>query len=1055
MKNTGQSETSYNPGISGSSIYSYDNVTIDSKTALIHISSPFWYYFTDYPSHYIPFTRTIFNKSKNILKFRIENGNEVPLTNIMTTRAFSVRVTNKSPDPITITDTWTASRAIFIPFSDPITLKPKSSTTFNFYFCPTERATHHTIIYFITNKGEIPFNINLFSSLTTPELPKSDVLYWMSPNTSKLIVHSPLSISHKRTTFHYDQNLFSITENDFTANIVRFYYNFALRPGNYLSFIHFTTTTKLRTLPLFLSVSSKKLLPESPTIVIQPVTSKDGFVEHNVTLVNPTDINFLIIHAQLYKNSPPNIKFTGILPPLVCPRNMKTVIGKITVNGANEGFIDTLLSISYEGDIPERIESNDLPIKASVIYGNLQPSESRIKLIFGQEDDFVFNVTNNFKVPVVFISVKFNSYVISLTNFSSFIVQPGKVSPNFRFKLNHKLNVISNQINFHMIIETNATVLKVPISFYTGNVIISQMDYQQNPFMNQIKSSKVVLELGEVLCETTKKFSFQITNNNPSPFVVRSIKKFPGIEVENFWLNIEDIHILNFTVPPFESKILDIFITFANVNLFKTREDELQLIGDFSNVTITFSWLPCKGSISLLSSLPNVLILGKSYKGRLFVNSSYPKHVRLKRVTPLNSAISLTTARTFIKPLSSGIIDTLIGNFSFELNEEVLSNTKIAPLLHPEPAWYQNPSRWEEKWNKAQLVHIPFLLHFNDDFFLMQNIKIYISHSTYKDLPYDFGVVNANVPYEGKIALANTLNSTLRLCFHRPRINDRSINITALSVYEIPGDSLEKIGFMFNHPTPERVLIRIPVTSNATSPFFVTITANVVKPTIDLLDSNKEKISQLVFMEDNDTKYIFRKWTKKFYIRNSGNASIDVSISPKDNFNLTNKGFGKFVFANLNCEYLAPGEIYPFEVSINILRLPKWNIFFPLMLKSCNSPFGADLIIKVSKNTGFIIDFGTKLLYIAAFTLLLLTHIMCVLRNIGNFIQQRYEIQMKLAKTESTIHRLSHQKVNIGIQFPIKSLEGTFVFEDTSTTRQGKINAECLESLYSLIQSMK
>ena len=999
---------------------SSDGLMIDNNIEPLHFASPFWYHYVDYPFHYIPLTKLVFNKK--ILRFTPKNG-EIQMTNVQTTRTFPITIKNVCKEQIIIHNVWTASNSIFIKQMNAITLAPSKSASITVFYCPTVTGTFHTSLFFYTNKGEIPFTLTLHANAGYKEK-NTNVHFYTTNVSTPLAANIPRVVSNVRTSVLFDMNVFSVNEIDTDVGKAHLLFNASTRQGYYLTFLHFMTLTNTRTLPMFVSSSPKYLQPSEIVVVVQPVTSKNGKVEHNITLVNPTGSNFIVISAKLNKNTP-NVKFFSYGPPLVCPRYMSTQIGKVVVDGSIEGKNETVLEITYEGIFPTVSQTVNVIIKYSVIYGALTPSEKVVNLIYGEEENYIFNFTNNFKKPVAIVGATISSSLVSLTNFSSCLIKPGNVSNNMKFKLNPQVNQ-QTTLSCLVMIETNASLLKIPVTFYTGIVTISEE--KGSGHMNAI-----TIFVAQILCETTKKFTFHITNNNPVPFVVNEFKKTPGIDIENQWMNKDGYKVAGFTVPPFQTAEFNVYISFSNINLFKPRNDVLTLIGKYCTVPITISWLPSRGSLSMNSNLPSSLTIGKSYKGSLFVNSSYSQHVKLKSVSAAFNSVSINYTTPFIRPISIGQTNTHIAQFEFELNEELLAETKLAPLLNVDSAWYQNPSRWEDMWNRALPVKLNFVLHLKGGFFTTIPIRLYVGYSAYRDVSCDFGVVSVNTPYEGQISISNTLDSKIKLCFHKAKSNSESLNFTTPTYFNIGGGTTLNIAFMFNHTKEERVYIRIPVTSNATSPFFVTVSAEVVKPSLRLFDENNISAKAIEFERSDDKQFIGKKWSKKYYLLNTGKTSVDMELQSINNETIDKY---KYLGITMNCSNVKPGDACELIASVNIIHLSEEVNTFHTIFSSCGYTFETDWTVHVSHETANIIAWLKQLLKLAIITIALIPQIKIIIEKIKKLRNSFNIACSKLSHYNETIQTLSAAiKVNVSTQCVAMKEDlcgGTFVLEEAA-----------------------
>ncbi|OHT17098.1 hypothetical protein TRFO_41280 [Tritrichomonas foetus] len=836
--------------------YNETEIVLSNRNA-IKMASPLWFHFIDNHYHYLPFKRAVFNFS-HFAKFSPKSL-FIPSVNFLTLRPIIFNITNiHQTDNLYISEAYTTSCNVILEQFQPRYLKPDETLSITIYICPTEPAPASAIIMVVTSSGTLPYYVAYKPIITQKDFAHQMIYHQCLVQKTNFTVRTPPTINSRIISVIYDSILFD----PFRSSAERKFIHFALQPinsGTYFSFMTFVCHNDMvKVLPFFLIVSTKFLQPYYPILLIDMVTSPTETAEADIKLVNPTHLQFTIISATLDKNAPSNIKVELHSHPIICTRNSYVVIGKVVVSGAKQGDINTVLTINYEGNVESRItQSIDLHVRGCVMYGSLEPSEPRVNLLQTSQDLHRIHFTNHFPVPVVIISARTDSTLFRVQGFTPSIVQPGCVSEDIIVKFTYKM--ATSSFETILTVETNATNHQIPISGYNGQLTIATSNATISSDTHIFKS------LGKVLVSSTTNFTFYIRNPNPVGYVMSDYNATPGIVVNGFWLGNESAPLRDHQMLPYSTEQINLFVGFNKVQHNKPRNDTISIGTPDSYVQITLQWTPMNGGFYITANLPGVLIFGCTYKTEIFVNSSYSVSLKLRNLTTNVPIFNLYTNAPFIR---SGVV-TIIGNASFTLTTEMFRNTRISAIFNSSLSWVAQKRKWNKLWASQLVYEIPISLVFKGNSYVRSILQLTIIPPIFPDLRYNYGYILPYCEMHGHIVHHNFLNTSVTYRFHSidnaksdyetaisPPNSDITFNFTLIAT---------KIGVNF---------YKIPITTNASHPFFIMIKAEVVTPNVLFVDYFGEKIDTIQFHAEDD----FRKtvWAKSVYLQNNGKTDVEI-----------------------------------------------------------------------------------------------------------------------------------------------------------------------------------
>ncbi|EAY08311.1 hypothetical protein TVAG_401650 [Trichomonas vaginalis G3] len=940
-----------------------------------------------------------------------------------------VEIQNTGSDPLTVYDVWSASRDFLVPKMEGITVAPSSHKNATIYFTPSEEGCFSTPIFFSTNKGEIPYTVTHCSHYATKDFHINTLRYMTNTNCSFSVKIPPqlkMSLQKKLSIgVNFDGNLFSLDQIDYDINRVFLDIKYNIKPGYYLTFVHMETQFSMATVPLFISLSQRFLQPLQPVITVPLLTKPNETMYVDVVLVNPTAGNFALISSSLYKESS-TIKFESLPPPLVFPRHCKTVIGRLKITGDTEGQFDTSLVVTYEGINPPVSQTIDIPIKASVLYGYLKPSEEEIFISKASQETHTFRFINMFKQPVFILEAYVNSTLFSVKPLLVNLVDPDDESPNVVINL-PKITT-DKKIHAKLIVQTNATTLTVPIIVFPGNVYIFESHH-----LGPTRTNTMNFYSGNVLCGTSTNYSLFVFNDNPDNFKIRKVECTPGISLNKNVMSLNKIKWQDFVCKKFSVAKFNFFVTFNQVSSSKPRQDTITFIGESSQFSVTFLWNPVSGNFELECQFDKNVIVGRHYEGTMYVSISYPKYVKIFGVDSFHPCVNVSSANPFIKPEVMMGNMQFLANFSFDADSNFVKNyNNFIHLLDQDSPFYEDLSKFDFDMMNFSFCKLYMFIYLKNNFFISIPTCFSMQKMRMHDRDYNFGIIPANVVSNYSRTINNILDLPIEFTFNEiPDLPD-DVSITTDGTVVVPSMGSAQFNFHLMKKTKGFIDIYLPVSSNATESLSLHFIAEVVEPKFDLVNEKGNVISTLEFNRSDDRRYIGRMWFQYYYVRNFGKTEISLKLNKISNPNLKNH---PYIVSDLNCELLRPGMQYPFIVGVNLMRIPKRKLDLNVNISVNNIDYTIPMKVVVSESSAALLSFLRKILIIIFATLGLYSPFMSFVEFFK--VRRRFLkiVNSKKKSKDQEVYSLSLSvKINVETQFEFIKEEvdvgGRFVIVD-------------------------
>jgi hypothetical protein len=787
----------------------------------VRASNPFWLQFVDNNYHYVLPKRLVFNFS-SFVRFRPASL-FIPSISIFVCRCCEFEIVNcHATQKLEVFEVSASSRDVLLGLVEPRTLWPGESLAVTVYLCPSRAALFSAFVLIRTSRGTIPYSITCRVVSTAKDPVVRTLLYFSMNFNVNLTMRIPPALSTHRLAILYDTQLF-----DEGKSIINYADRYTLfvpifaKPGNYVTFIHMLNPTSSRSFPLYLSVSQKLLQPIYPIIYLEMVTSPSGSSGANVILVNPTELSYSILSVSLPRDLPPNLHIEPSTTTVCAPFGDITV-ARVVLGGGRLGEVDTHVDVvynaSYEGSARGKVEQSlEIPVRGWVDYGEFEPSEPAIRIVQIDGEIRTISFTNRFQVPVVVVAARIEDPSFRVVGFVPFIVPAGDRSKEIRFKLTRRS--IATYFETVLIVDTNATIRRVPIYCYTGQVTISKRR-ESDP------SSHLFFHFGKTLCNSGVNVSIWVHNPNPADYLLTDFNVSAGLQVFAFWAADEASGLRNHRLPQFSTERLDVQIVFKPVAGSSVQNDSISFgaMGSISHIVV--SWIPYTGSFAVSTSLARPAVLGNWYNATVFINSSYGVGRRVFGAVSHQDWLGVRPLPAYMRPgILTGVATV---NFVF-LPEHV--NGLVLGDIHNSTHQVQV---WSEFWRRPHSLTMGFFLQLKGNSSMRVTFKVTLACSVYENVILDVGFVLPGVNYTRVFQITNKHDCTV--AFYSPSFNTVALPRQLLSIPLIL--NAESIGY-FSHD--------LPVTTNVTPPFFVNISGFAVPPMVRFVGDDRAEITELVF----------------------------------------------------------------------------------------------------------------------------------------------------------------------------------------------------------------
>jgi hypothetical protein len=507
--------------------------------------------------------------------------------------------------------------------------------------------------------------------------------------------------------------------------------------------------------------------------------------------------------------------------------------------GEVDTHVDVIYNMSHEGNARGKVEQSlEIPVRGWVDYGEFEPSEPVIRIVQIDDDTQTISFTNTFPAPVVVIAARIEDPSFRVVGFIPFIVPAGSRSKEIRFKFTRR--PIATYFETVLIVDTNATIRRVPIYCYTGQVTISKTSTSD-------PSSNLFFCFGKTLCNSGVNVSIWVHNPNPTDCLLTDFNVSAGLQVSAFWAGDEASGLRNHRLPQFSTERLDVQIVFKTIAGMSPRNDSISFGGLGSISHIVVSWIPHAGSFTVSTSLTGTAVLGNWYNATVFINSSYGVGRRVFGAVSYQEWLAVRPLPAYIRPR----ILTAVATVDFVFSPEHVNGLVLGDI-HNSTHQLQV---WSEFWRRPHSLTMGFLLQLKGSSSMRIAFKIAVEPSAYENIILDAGFILPGVNYPQVFQITNKHDCAVE--FYSPSFSTVALPRQLLSIPLILNAG--GIGY-FSHD--------LPVTTNMTPPFFVNISGFAVPPMIRFIGDDRADLTELVFDAGS--------WRRVAFVWNVGQCEVGL-----------------------------------------------------------------------------------------------------------------------------------------------------------------------------------
>jgi len=921
----------------------------------ICLPHPVWYSFIEGGYHYIQIGSLI---SENECRISIYCNN----SGIILGQYSSFCITIKNLDsynPIRITSIITTKTEIIGECFTPFVIEPSSESSINLYIFPTETGLISSLIYIDTSRGIVTFPLSYWVTSAYHESSPQRIFHQSNPMFSNITLRIP---PFKTKGILFDQSVFNTLHSKVSDKYLTLSPS-KLRPGMYLTMVELLSEPIKQYLPIFLFVSSKLIQPSSPIIIIPVITSDSEFKYKEISIINPSPIQFHI-ESVSFETIHPNLEFEYYEKTSIVPKLTKTCIGRVVLKGGIQGDINTDLILKYRS-LNNKEYRLDIPLRGSVIYGSVFFNVSCLNIEGSLHSISGFTVYNNFSYPITILFVHIENPQFRAYEFIPQIIKPYTTSQPISIKYT---SINKQQQDSVIILETNITTFELPVKGYIQDLLVAHKNE------SSLYSNSILFQLGRVYCGIVDNVSIYLYNPNPDNLRINRFSTSKGIE---FFDPIEDL-----VVSAFSSIRFVVPIHFKHIKSTKLRNDTVLIQCNEQNVTVILQWKPIKGSILIKNETPSFCLIGSNSTLSIYIKNTYPFAIRVSNVTSIENKILCSLNEKKLKPSTY----TKLFHISFMVESESLPNCSFLSHVNNKNPYSVHKKIWDEYWKSNNFIIAKFRLYLKSGGFFLMSVSINLAFAVLPDLHINVGDMLPYIEHQTVISINNPFQSYISFIYRQPDFRAKPYHHTVIGEPQ----KIALLPLVFYPKRIGRFRYTIPIISNSTPPFTIYASANIIYPNITVLDIHDMHIEFIEFNSSlNNLSFtlILRNLTPlnlviSYYLNKTFPYIIDSKCSV-----ISSLSDCSFVFRhiplpltnnNKNCTFI-------FQVHGVIYKIP---IFFN---NNLNKMIHLNLLEKSL--------FAMMASYLVPFVFL-------VLRFIQNILFQA-KIAKKLTKTSSEIHRLT------------------------------------------------
>ena len=795
---------------------------------------------------------------------------------------FSVSIINTDPKlSVQIQRVYSRSPTIFIAHANGKEIGPGKKFTFTFSILYNKIGQYSDIIYIDTNNGTIPYYVNYNVEPRALPTIKPTTVYHTINRSERISFSFDLGIDNRACV--YDSSIFASD----LSSLSNFFLNLQplpdLSPGIYNTFIYIYEYNTEFVVPIILHiVGENEIIPTQKQIYL-PTLYQAGAVYKDIELYNSLNHSIAVQNCSFDNENDSMFSYVIDTTRILPHTKGKGLTVYFSMTNTPEQTI--------KNDIKLYIQCMDLEEKTNytltvTVYASFVISDVHLDVcsdfdtMYNDQTSIgCFQVKNTNKDPLVVLGVSASTGYFQINEFEPVILQPNEFSRNFFLSLSKDYDLL--HLSSSIIIQTNASTILAEIKKFTRNIHIDFDD------LNATYDKKTPLfTVGNVYGGSRKNFTAIITNRNMLPYNLKSIESSTNLTVFSPDL-INPIY-----VPPLETVELKVIVEFKESNQNKEFTDLINFIGDEGNVNVKITYTTIPGSLNIITNIKTSQTFGTKEEGEIRVLSTFEGNIPFYGLT-----MNLQNYQPVgIPGYITKDIELIVANAAIDFSSSNKITKDFFDVINANESYSAQVDAWDLLWKEPIKSSIIVNLIIDDGFYFVKKIDYHITCSTFPRISIEFSTIHADEIFCKSAVILNYFNSPVKFTFHSTKQSTKFTIKHRKSIVVMPHETFDFL-VTFEGLEAGTYFIEIPVTTNATPPFVIPVSATVEYPKIRFSDINKNMVTHLDFTGGEDEMYMYEKWTKCVYVTN--NALTPISMK---NLQITPNTFLKFRANNTNLQ---------------------------------------------------------------------------------------------------------------------------------------------------------
>ena len=815
-----------------------------------------------------------FFENKGSLKMNPPRISNVQL-DVTKVNNFSVTIVNTDREKtVNIKNITTEANTIFIERVGPKALKPGKKLTFTFSILYKEGGQFSNLILIQTDEGKIPYYVTYSVGPVVISKASGQNFFQRVDKFDPLTISFDLGFEERCVV--YDSTLFDVetaTLSSFNLNLTR---SKNLEPGEYTTFLYVYEFNSSYCIPLTIRIVEKGVFSSTSDIYL-PAVYLQGYSMRIGTVYNALDVAIKVLNATI-KDPFHGLEIASVTSNISsCSLGFNAVVALNVGKKANYSEKhSTQIIIEYVEEGSNITKNISLGLHCSIVTEDVSVNVCPPEYFEGTSIGCFF-LKNLNPDPIVIFGVTAHTPFFQINEASPMLLQPNATSSNFYLSpaKDYDLFMLGTNIK----VQTNVTTLYASIKSFDRSLRVLS-----NSSFTTYDKSNHAYNFGEIYAGARKNVTYQLLNPNLLPYTFKKIEASSGINV--FYDLPQPV-----VVPANSSIFLNVAVEFKTAHS-GTNIESLKFSGDEGYTITRVMWTSIQGSFTIQTTFKGTQIYGTREEGEVRVRSTFENSLPVSGI----SSNFYQIQPVCIPGNITKNYDLIVANIVIDFNSSFPLTKTFFDVIKANNSYKAQADAWDLLWDEPIKTQLEITFYIPNDQYFVRIVPFNLTYSTFPRSTIEFSTIHADEIFCKSVTLSNFFNSPLKLNFHGDHSSTRYNIKHRKSAIVMPHESYDFL-VIFEGLQAGSYSLEILVTTNATPPFIIPVTANVEYPKIRFSDINKNMVTHLDFIGGEDEKYMYEKWTKCVYVTN--NALTPISMN---SLQITPNTFIRFRANNTNLQ---------------------------------------------------------------------------------------------------------------------------------------------------------